>query len=242
MTVKRRSMSRPAGLALPWRTAVSGLVVLLAACAGGNSEVPPPKLTIASSTIGVASGPVTFTFAFDEDVGSSFTVDDVVVSAGSKGNFSNTSATQYTLVVTPPPNAAGSLSLSVAAQAFTNLSGVAGETSVSTTQDYNTQAPTLAIAMTMASNAAGKATGAVTVSFTFNKDVGSSFTADDVVVSAGSKGVFTRLSATQASLVIEPPANAEGAIRFDVAAGAFSDLAGKASSSLYFGVQQYDTR
>jgi Bacterial Ig-like domain len=116
--------------------------LLVAACGGGDAEAPPaatttttpggaadtvaPTVTISDSVVGagsVATGPVTFTFTFSENVGISFTADDITVTGGTKGAFLRTATTVATLVVTPTPNSTGTLAVSVAAGAFTDLAG-----------------------------------------------------------------------------------------------------------------------
>ncbi len=70
------------------------------------------------------------------------------------------------------------------------------------------------------------ATGAITFTFSFNRDVGTSFTADDVAVTGGTKGAFTRLSGTSATLVVNPTANTTGTVQVSVAAGGATDATG----------------
>ena len=84
--------------------------LMLAACGGGDGEAPPqlaagtadtagPVVTITDSVAETnATGDVTFTFNFNEDVGTSFTVDDVTVAGGTKGAFVRVSGTRATLV------------------------------------------------------------------------------------------------------------------------------------------------
>jgi hypothetical protein len=116
--------------------------LLLAACGGGDAEAPPsgggttapgstadtvaPTVAISDSVVGASSpatGPVTFTFTFSEDVGISFTADDITVTGGTKGAFQRTATTVATLVVTPTPNTTGSINVSVAAGAFRDVAG-----------------------------------------------------------------------------------------------------------------------
>jgi|GEM_PF-2851132 len=85
------------------------------------------------------------------------------------------------------------------------------------------------------------ATGDVTFTFAFSEDVGTSFTKDDVALTGGTKGVFTRVDATHATLVAKPPADATGTLEVSVAAGAFTDLAGNPSTSAATAQQAYDT-
>lgn len=66
---------------------------------------------------------VTFTFTFSEDVGSSFTVDDVTVTGGTKAPaLVKVNATQYTLVVTPTSGAT-TVTADIASGKFSDLSG-----------------------------------------------------------------------------------------------------------------------
>ncbi len=99
--------------------------------------------------------------------------------------------------------------------------------------------PTVAIT----SSAAGQtAKGPVTFTFTFSEDVGASFTADDIAVTGGAAGVFTRVSGAQATLVVTPPVNAAGTISVSVAAGTFYDAAYNANTAPAAAEQPYDTR
>ncbi len=86
------------------------------------------------------------------------------------------------------------------------------------------------------------ATGDITFRFTFSEDVGTSFTADDVTVGNGTQGTFTQVNTTFYTLVVSPNANMLGAVTVNVAAGAFSDLAGNASTDAAVASQDCDTR
>jgi Bacterial Ig-like domain len=91
--------------------------VALTGCGGGDAEPPPPPvasapagpdttaptLTIANNvSAATATGPVTFTFVFSEDIGVSFDATDVVVEGGSPSAFTRIDGRQATLVVTLP--------------------------------------------------------------------------------------------------------------------------------------------
>ena len=112
----------------------------LVGCGGGNAEPPPvpvdtgppisgpdtapPTVTISSNVSGpTATGPVTYTFVFSEDVGVSFEAADIVVSGGTLGAFTRVDGRQATLVVTPTAGVAGSISISVAAGTFSDIAG-----------------------------------------------------------------------------------------------------------------------
>ena len=109
--------------------------LMLSACGGGSGEAPPagvsapadttgPVVTITDSAVETtATGPVTFSFGFNKDVGTSFTVDDITVTGGTKGAFTRVNGTSATLVVTPTPNSTGTINVSVAAGAALDAKG-----------------------------------------------------------------------------------------------------------------------
>ncbi len=110
-------------------------VLALSACGGDDAEAPPrapqgngdtsmPVITITDNVPATtATGDVTFTFAFNKDVGTSFTVDDITVTGGTKGTFTRLSGTGATLVVVPTPNSSGVIQVSVAANAALDAVG-----------------------------------------------------------------------------------------------------------------------
>jgi beta-glucanase (GH16 family) len=85
------------------------------------------------------------------------------------------------------------------------------------------------------------ATGNVTFHLAFSEDVGTSFTKDDVVVTGGTAGAFTRVDGRHATLVARPPAGSTGTLEVSVAAGVFEDLAGNASTEAASAEQAYET-
>ena len=215
--------------------------LVVAACGGGDATPPPetqaPTINIASNVLGTAVGAVTFTFTFSEDVGSSFTASDVTVSNGTPGSFTKLDALQYTLVVNPAANAAGTLAVGIADGAYSDLVGNTGA-GTSRTQAFDTLPPTV----TIASSAAGStATGDVTFTFAFSKDIGGTFTASDVTVAGGTAGMFTVASGTSATLVVSPLANATGSIDITVPAGAVADAGGTANTLAATAQQAYNT-
>ncbi|MDP4300860.1 Ig-like domain-containing protein [Leptothrix discophora] len=102
----------------------------------------------------------------------------------------------------------------------------------------DTTPPTVAITDNVA---AASASGDVTFTFTFSEGVGSTFSANDISVAGGTKGTFTVVSPTSATLVVTPTANTAGTITVDVAAGAFADAAGNAGTVAATASQAYNT-
>ena len=217
--------------------------LILSACGGGDAGPPaetvPPTMNISSGVAsGAAAGAVTFTFTLSEDVGTSFTADDVAVTNGTKGAFTKVSATQYTLVVTPPANATGSLGVAVAAASYADPVGNNGA-AASGSQAFDTLPPVATVA---SSSAGATATGDVTLTFNFTKDVGTSFDATDVTVTGGTKGAFTRVDGTRATLVVKPDVNASGNLVIGVVAGSFADAAGRTNTAAAALTQAYNTK
>ncbi|MFM2118666.1 MAG: hypothetical protein RL722_134 [Pseudomonadota bacterium] len=142
----------------------------LAGCGGGSAEAPPlpvgpgsggpdttpPTILIANDVAAAqASGPVTFSFVFSEDVGISFDATDIVVSGGTAGAFNRLSGTQATLVVTPPPNSSGTITVSVAAGTFSDLAGNASTAAANATKDYVVSTPVTPTPLVYSSGFAG---------------------------------------------------------------------------------------
>ena len=151
--------------------------VLVSACGGGSPGAPdvfPPRVeSIVSDASGVATGPVTFTFTFSEDVGSSFTVDDLTVAGGTPGALTRVSATQYTLVVTPPGAAAGTIEVTLSG----SVSDRAGNVS--------TVNPTVAVAFNTVAPGASGHTGTCTGSCIDFAGAAVKYAAFEGLVSAG---------------------------------------------------------
>ena len=108
----------------------AAVAVMLSACGGGDlaTDKTPPTATI----VAAASGSnVSFTFTFSEDVGTSFTAEDVALTGGTAGTLTKVDVTKYTLIVTPTGTAA--VSASVAAAKFSDLANNANTVSASAT-------------------------------------------------------------------------------------------------------------
>ncbi len=84
--------------------------LLISACGGGTSgdTVAP---TVAITSVANRAGVVTFTFKFSESVGTSFSIEDLVVTNGTPGGLTKVDATTYTVDVTPTGTAAPSVTL-----------------------------------------------------------------------------------------------------------------------------------
>ncbi len=114
--------------------------ILISACGGAETaDTTAPTVTISDSVAAAtASGPVTFTFTFSEDVGTSFAAEDITVTGGTAGAFTKVSGTVATLVVTPTANATGNVTVSVAAAKFRDLANNDNTVAASASQAYDT--------------------------------------------------------------------------------------------------------
>jgi Bacterial Ig-like domain len=132
---------------------------------------------------------------------------------------------------------AKSLSLSACALAAALLVSACGGA-----DPADTTPPTVTITDNVADTTA---TGKVTFTFTFSEDIKdtllSAFTAGDVVVSGGTAGTFTKVSARVYTLEVTPDASAVGAVSVSVASNKFDDLEGNANTAATAASQNYDT-
>ncbi|NWJ41715.1 MAG: hypothetical protein HXX12_12185 [Geothrix sp.] len=121
-------------------------LILLTSCGGKATHPAPvqtynpaPAVVIGGTSGTAAKGPVTFMFTFSQPV-SSFPASAVTVTSGTgAASTTKVSANQYTLVVTPPANSVGTLTVSVAAGAFHSAAGVANTSGASVTQAFDTR-------------------------------------------------------------------------------------------------------
>ena len=120
-----------------------------------------------------------------------------------------------------------SLAAAAAAALSFTLAGCGGGNAEPPPDNTTTEVVPVVPVVTITNNVAAEvATGDITFTFSFNVDVGTSFTADDVTVTGGTAGAFTRTDGKSATLVVAPPANTTGVVEIAVPAGAVTDAAG----------------
>jgi Bacterial Ig-like domain len=193
----------------------------LVGCGGGDAEPPPPPVgnppagpdtTAPSVTISndvsapAAAGPVTFSFVFSEDVGVSFDGTDITVVGGSPGTFTRVDGRQATLVVTPPLNVAGTMTVSVAAGRFNDIAGNANAAGATASKDYI-------------------ATQTITFASPGNQTIG---TPPPALVATASSGLPVTITSTTASVC-----TVSGTTLTLVAAGTCSLTASQAGTATY---------
>ncbi len=138
------------------------------------------------------------TFRFSEAV-TGFATGDVTVTGGTKGAFASTSASVYTLAVTP--TSGSNVVVTVAANSATDGGGNTGPASaVSATATWDAAAPTVEIDGVPSTI---NSTAALGVAFTFSEDV-TGFATGDVTVTGGTKGAFASTSASVYTLAVTP--------------------------------------
>ena len=126
---------------LKFSASAAAVAILLAACGGGDlsTDKTAPTATVAAAASGAN---VSFTFTFSEDVGSSFTVEDIAITGGTPGALTKVDAKYYTLVVTPSGTAA--VTATVAASKFNDLAN--NVNTVAATASFTPSAPPVAYA------------------------------------------------------------------------------------------------
>ena len=121
-----------------------------------------------------------------------------------------------------------------------DVAGNAVERSVSYVLD--TSAPALTVSSDQPSaTVANIASGGILYTFTFDQPV-TGFTAEDVVVTGGTRGTFSGVSSTVYTLEVNPTPGLEGALAVGVAANAAQDPAGNGSAAAQASSQAYDLR
>lgn len=216
-------------------------LLMLAGCGGGDTEKDEdavvPTLSISSDVPGDATGPFLVRFSFSAAVGS-FVTNRILITNGflNGATLVELSDTVYTLEVTPTSGRQDLLTVEVLAGAFQDSTGAVSNTqatSFSQRIDTVTAAGEPLLRISHSASAAVQATSAVTFTFDFSLDVGSSFTADDIVLSVGTVTSFTRASGIRCTAVVTLPAGTNGVLRLDVPAGAFTSTAAVASQQAY---------
>ncbi|MEA2049171.1 MAG: Ig-like domain-containing protein, partial [Campylobacterota bacterium] len=183
---------------------------------------------------------VTFTFTWSEAV-TGFNTDDVAITGGTKGTFTATSATEYTLVVTPTANTnAGTITADIAASAATSESTTEDNTATANaTQDFDTLAPTVTITDNQADILTDTNDNTL-YTFEFSEDI-TGFSTDDVTVTNGTKGTFTATDAN--TYTLEVTADDDSVLNISVELGTtdVADAVGNAFAGDTENTQTVDT-
>jgi hypothetical protein len=87
--------------------------LMITACGGGATGDTVPPTAVITSAASTTAGNTTYTFTFSEDVGTSFSVEDLLVTGGAASNFTKVNATTYTVDITPIGSATPTLTLPI---------------------------------------------------------------------------------------------------------------------------------
>lgn len=202
---------------------------------GFTLSVSGGNMTSYLSSTGVATNDITYTFTFLEPV-VDFTSDDVTVVNGVAGTLTKVSDRIYTLVITPRDEFIGDVSVNIAANKFTDVTGNNNLASEIMTQSVNTKNADVAIK----SNTTETVTTDVTYTFTFNKDV-TGFTVDDIVVQNGIKSTFSQVSGSVYTLIVTPITQKTGNIGVSIASNVAIDIDGNGNLAASAALQAFNT-
>ena len=180
-----------------------------------TADLTNPTVLISSTAADPINGAFTATFTFSEAV-TGFAIGDITVANGTTTNFTSTSASVYTALITPTTD--GAVKVDVAANAAQDAAtnGNAAATQFSIIADLTN--PTVLISSTVAD----PVNGAFTATFTFSEAV-TGFTVGDITAGNGAASNFTSTSATVYTALITP--TTDGAVTVDVAANVAQDAA-----------------
>ncbi len=153
------------------------------------------------------------TFEFSEEV-TDFVTGDVTVTGGTKSAFTEVSATEYTLVVTP--DGSEDVTVEVAGNAATDGLNTGPATAVSATAEWDATAPTVEVGGVPARIATR---AALDVTFEFSEAV-TDFVVGDVTVTGGTKGDF---GGGGASYTLEVTPDGAADVVIEVAANSATD-------------------
>ena len=104
----------------------SMLALWLVACGGGGTDgtvdtLAPTVVISHNAGSTTATGPITFSFTFSEDVSSSFAAESVLTTGGTAAPLLKVDATHYSLLLSPPPNTKALATVNVPAGRFKDL-------------------------------------------------------------------------------------------------------------------------
>ena len=186
-----------------------------------NIDKTMPTLTItANKQSPTNASSITYTFKFSEDV-TEFTQDDILVTNGTKGAFSGSGKT-YTLVVTN--SGSTTQTVKVDANKCTDAAGNGNTASNTVSITIDKAAPTVTIT---ANKTSPTNASSITYTFTFNENV-TGFTADDILVTNGTKGTFSGSGKTY-TLVVQNSGTTTQKVK--VNANVCTDIAGNGNTA-----------
>ena len=222
----------PTGAAVTVDVAANGAVDV---ASNGNTAATQASSAFdnAAPTVAISGVPAnsnaafTATFTFSEAV-TGFDATDITLGNATKGTFTATSSTVYTLVVTPTGAA---VTIDVAANVAIDVASNGNTAATQATTSYDATDPTVAI-----SGVPANSNAAFTATFTFSEAV-TGFDATDITLANATKGAFTATSSTIYTLVVTPTG---AAVTVDVAANGAIDIASNGNTAAIQATTNYD--
>jgi large repetitive protein len=185
-----------------------------------NVDNTDPGVTISDSVNPDVNAPFTTTITFSEAV-TGFSKGDITVAKASLSDFTATSSTVYTVLVTPTSE--GDVTLDISSNIAVDSVDNGNSAAVQHVVNYDVTKPTVVI-----SGATGPIKDPVTVTFTCDEDI-SGFSQGDISVSNASLSAFTASSASIYTVLVSP--TSDGTVTVDVAAGVGFDAAGNSNTA-----------
>ena len=176
--------------------------------------------TVISGATAPVNAPFSATVTFNEDV-SGFAMADITATNASLSTFATTSASVYTVIVTPIAD--GSVTLDVAADAAVDTAANANNAAAQYSVSYDTVQPTVVIRST-----GDPVNGATTATFTFSEAV-SGFDLVDISAGNATLSAFSTTNNSVYTVTVTPAV--EGDFTLDLAAAVANDTAGNANTA-----------
>ena len=164
---------------------------------------------------------IVYTFKWSEEV-SGFTTEDITVTNGTKGIFTAKSATEYTLAVTTQANQNNTQTINVAAGKCTDIAEN-GNIAVNKEVKIDRVTPTCTITANPDKNPTNASS--ITYTFTWSEEV-TGFTTEDITVTKGTKGTFTKTSGTVYTLVVTTAAKQDNTQKVVINTNVCTDVVG----------------
>jgi len=182
-------------------------------CLVPSVDTTRPSVVISSTASGItATSPIPVTITFSEYV-NGFTISDVTVSGGSKGNFVSSANPVFTFDITPPSSPA-TITVNVAENVALDAAGNGNTAAAQFTVVYNTAVPTVTISTQDAKDPTNSSPIVFVITFS---EMVEDFDETDVTVTNGSKGFTSTSDDTVCTLAVTP--GGDGLVTASVAAG-----------------------
>ncbi|MDA8740268.1 Ig-like domain-containing protein, partial [Rhodobacteraceae bacterium] len=187
-----------------------------------DSTAPTVAITDDTGGTSAVNSDITFTFTFSEAI-SDFLAEDITVANGTKGAFSQTSSTVYTLIVTPDANSTSAVTVDVAKDKATDAAGNNNTAATQATQAVDTTAPVFSSNGLASAIAENSGAGQTIYNATADSDTGVTYT----LKTSGDGSLFS-INASTGAVTLTGDPNFEAKPEYDFTVVA-TDAAGNAT-------------